>query len=83
MGVRVQSAPFSPGTELDAFTKAQTGAGAVVSFSGIVRDEAGTLTGLEIEHYPGMTESALAAIEAEARERWPLSGVLVIHRTGG
>jgi molybdopterin synthase catalytic subunit len=52
-----------------------------VSFTGIVRGDGG-LRALEIEHYPGMTESAIAAIIAEARARWELTDVLVIHRYG-
>ncbi|MBM2576162.1 molybdenum cofactor biosynthesis protein MoaE [Jannaschia sp. Os4] len=59
-----------------------TGAGAVVTFTGLVRDVAGGLRHMELEHYPGMTEKALAAIAAEAAERWPLDAVTVIHRHG-
>jgi molybdopterin synthase catalytic subunit len=82
MGVRVQSAPFDPGDELRAFTTSAQGAGAIVSFSGLVRDEGGTLTSMEIEHYPGMTESALEAIRQTALDRWSLVDALVIHRFG-
>ena len=87
MTVRVQAAPFDPGAELNAFAagRADSGGadlGAIVSFTGIVRDEAGTLRQMEIEHYPGMTERAIAAIEAEAVARWALKAVLVIHRHG-
>ena len=70
MSVRVQPQPFDMGAETRAFTEGARGAGAVVTFSGLVRDEAGSLTAMEIEHYPGMTEKALAEIEAEARGRW-------------
>lgn len=80
--VRLLSDGFSPGAELDAFTATAAGAGAVVSFTGVVRDDTGTMAALEIEHYPGMTEKALAAIVAEAETRWALSAVLVIHRHG-
>ena len=80
--VRVQTAAFDPGAELNAFTAEVAGAGAVVSFSGIVRDVAGGLSVMEIEHYPGMTEKALEAIRAEAVSRWSLTGARVIHRHG-
>ena len=82
MAVRVQSAPFDMGAETKAFTETAKGAGAVVTFSGLVRDEGGTLSGMEIEHYPGMTEKALASICDEAFKRWSLVDALVIHRHG-
>jgi molybdopterin synthase catalytic subunit len=82
MSVRVQDAPFDMGAEVEAFTAASKGAGAVVTFSGLVRDEAGTLTAMEIEHYPGMTEKALEKIRAEAVERWSLTDAMIIHRFG-
>jgi molybdopterin synthase catalytic subunit len=53
-----------------------------VTFCGLVRDEGGTLTGMEIEHYPGMTERAIEKIVAKARGRWSLTHALVIHRYG-
>ncbi|MGB1025767.1 MAG: molybdenum cofactor biosynthesis protein MoaE [Rhodospirillaceae bacterium] len=80
MGVRVQPERFSPGAELDAFTANVPQSGAVASFLGAVRG--GSVTAMTLEHYPGMTERSLAAIEAEARTRWPLDDVLVIHRHG-
>jgi molybdopterin synthase catalytic subunit len=81
--VRVQEAAFDPGQELNAFTATVEGAGAVVSFSGITRDlVGGTLRTMEIEHYPGMTEKALAAIRDEAMERFSLSGAMILHRYG-
>lgn len=79
--LRVQEAAFDPGAELNAFTARAEGAGAVVSFTGLVRGDNG-LTGLEIEHYPGMTESAITAILDEAVARWSLTDALVIHRFG-
>ena len=82
MSVRVQSQPFDMGAEIEAFTAATPGAGAVVTFSGLVRDEGGTLTAMEIEHYPGMTEKALEKIRAEALERWSLTDAMIIHRYG-
>ena len=47
-----------------------------------MRDATGALAAMELEHYPGMTEKALAAIEAEARARWPLQACLIVHRYG-
>lgn len=83
MVVRVQSAPFDLGAEANGFAAAQAGdMGAIVTFTGVVRDVAGGLQAMEIEHYPGMTERALAQIEEQARERWDLGGVLILHRYG-
>jgi len=81
MRVSVQSEPFDPGVEVASFTTGAEGAGAVVSFTGIVRPDGG-LTGMEIEHYPGMTGKAIQAILAEAVDRWKLVDGLVIHRHG-
>lgn len=82
MSVRVQSKPFDMGAETAAFTERAKGAGAVVTFSGLVRDEGGKLTAMEIEHYPGMTEKALEKIRAEAVSRWSLTDAMIIHRFG-
>lgn len=82
MAIRVQPQPFDYGAECNAFAQGATDAGAIVTFAGIVRDEGGTLSAMEIEHYPGMTERALSAIEAEARSRWQLSDALILHRHG-
>ena len=85
MAVRVQPEPFDYGAECAAFARvaAQAGAGAVVTFCGVVRDaQGGGLARMEIEHYPGMTERALTDIEAQARARWALSEVLILHRYG-
>lgn len=79
MGARVQQAPFDIGTELTGFG---AGAGAVVSFQGLVRDEGGRLTALEIEHYPGMTERQLQQFGDEAAQRFQLSDWRIIHRYG-
>ena len=70
------------GAEVAAFTRAVSGAGAVVTFSGLVRDEAGKLSAMEIEHYPGMTEKALGDIHRQAMARWSLIDALIIHRHG-
>lgn len=82
MRVAVQSEPFDLGAEVAAFTSGVRGAGAVVSFTGLVRDEGGSLSGMEIEHYPGMTEKAIRGIAEEAVRRWSLADALVIHRYG-
>lgn len=81
MTVRVQSDAFDPGAELKAFSKPLAGVGAVVTFSGIVRGDGG-LTAMEIEHYPGMTEKALAEHLQRAIERFDLTDAMVIHRYG-
>ncbi len=82
MAVRVQRDDFDVGAELAALTAGRTDIGAVVSFTGLVRDTDGTLATMELEHYPGMTEKALAAIEAEAQDRWQLQACLIVHRVG-
>lgn len=83
MVVRVQAAAFDLGAEVQEFATQQDQAGAVVNFTGIVRNTpAGDLERMEIEHYPGMTESALAEIEAQAVKRWDLADSLIIHRYG-
>lgn len=81
--IRLLSTPFDAGAELNAFIAAHPGAGGIVGFTGIVRDaDTGGLQRMEIEHYPGMTEAALADIRAQACTRWPLSGALILHRHG-
>ena len=81
--IRVQTSAFDAGAELNAFTKTVPGAGAVVSFSGITRDVGGAgLDAMEIEHYPGMTERALADIREKAVERFSLTGAMILHRYG-
>ena len=81
MRIAVQSAPFDLGDEARAFAAGVTGAGAVVTFTGVVRGDGG-MAAMEIEHYPGMTEKAVAGIAAQAVERWSLVDALVIHRHG-
>lgn len=82
MSVRVQADAFDAGAELTAFSALGTDVGAVVSFTGLVRDVAGGLSEMEIEHYPAMTTKAIEGIVAEAQQRWSLADVLVIHRHG-
>ena len=80
--VRVQAEAFDAAVEARTLTAGRADIGAVVSFVGLCRDEGGTLAALEIEHYPGMAEAEIARVVAEARDRWPLIGVSVIHRFG-
>ena len=81
MVVRVQEGPFDLGAEVEAFAKGRTDAGAVVNFTGIVRDTADNdLDRMEIEHYPAMTARAIEGIEAKAMARWNLKDSLIIHR---
>ena len=81
--VRVQAAPFDFGAEAGAFAAGRSDAGAIVTFTGIVRDlPQGGLVCMQIEHYPGMTERAISTIAAEAVDRWSLKDCLVIHRHG-
>jgi len=83
MRICVQSDPFDMGAEANRFTQSATGAGAIVTFTGITRDSAaGDLAVMEIEHYPGMTERALTEIATQAMTRWQLTDCLVIHRYG-
>ncbi len=83
MRIVVQEDPFDLGAEANAFAARDNANGAIVTFTGIVRDLAsGDLDVMEIEHYPGMTERALTKIAQEAQERWSLGDVLVIHRHG-
>jgi molybdopterin synthase catalytic subunit len=80
MPVRVQPGDFDPGAEIAALTGGDDTIGAVVTFTGLVRG--GSVTQMTLEHFPGMTERALESIEAQARTRWPLKAVLIIHRVG-
>jgi molybdopterin synthase catalytic subunit len=82
MIVRVQEEVFDAGVELNTFANDRPDVGAIVTFTGVVRDVAGGLRGMEIEHYPGMTAKAIEGIATEAQERWSLADVLVIHRYG-
>jgi len=82
MDIRVQSEVFDTGELLRDFGK-NGQVGAIVSFTGVVRDNAdSTLQAMEIEHYPAMTKSAITDIATQAKTRWNLTDVLVIHRYG-
>jgi molybdopterin synthase catalytic subunit len=84
MTVRVQREDFDTAAELDRLTAGNTQIGAAVTFTGLVRDFAGSagVQRMTLEHYPGMTQRQLEAIVADAQQRWPLDGCLVIHRYG-
>jgi molybdopterin synthase catalytic subunit len=84
MAIRIQVEPFDPGVEVNALHAANVGVGAVVSFVGYVRDfnEGREVSGMFLEHYPGMTEKALDKIIVEASKRWPLLKLEVLHRVG-
>ncbi|MEM1341140.1 MAG: molybdenum cofactor biosynthesis protein MoaE [Pseudomonadota bacterium] len=83
MRVRVQTEAFDAGVELAAFSGGLSDVGAVVSFTGLVRQSPeGDLIALEIEHYPGMTERALKDLRQQAITRFELSDALLIHRYG-
>jgi molybdopterin synthase catalytic subunit len=80
--VSIQRQDFAVADEVAALTKGRAGIGAVVTFTGLCRDEGGRLAALELEHYPGMAEAEVERVVAEAEGRWPLDGVTVIHRFG-
>jgi molybdopterin synthase catalytic subunit len=80
--VRIQAEDFDVAEETRHLTANRKDIGAVVSFTGLCRDEGGTLTALELEHYPGMAEAEIMRIARQATERWPLTGLLAIHRYG-
>ena len=82
--IRVQTEDFDVGAEVAALTRGNHDIGGLAVFVGLVRDRAGeeALGAMTLEHYPGMTEKALARIEEEAKRRWPLEACLIVHRVG-
>jgi molybdopterin synthase catalytic subunit len=84
MAIRIQTEDFDLSAELANLRRSDARIGAVVSFVGVVRDmNHGTnVSGMELEHYAGMTEKALGDIVEQARQRWPVFDALVIHRVG-
>jgi molybdopterin synthase catalytic subunit len=82
--IRVQEADFDVGAEIQRMTEGKVDVGALACFVGLVRDIAGDdpIESMTLEHYPGMTERQLEKLEGEARERWPLNDVLIVHRYG-
>jgi molybdopterin synthase catalytic subunit len=85
--IRVQAEDFDSGAEITALLHKRTDIGGIGCFVGTVRADAkaagGHVTGMTLEHYPGMTERAITRIAGQAAERWPLLGITIIHRIGG
>ena len=84
MPVRIQEQDFDVSSELATLRAGDTRVGAVATFTGLVRDlnDAAQVSTLTLEHYPGMTEKALAQIVDDAKQRWDIYDALVIHRVG-
>jgi molybdopterin synthase catalytic subunit len=80
--IRVQADDFDVAAEIEAVAAGRTDIGAVVTFTGLCRDENGRLSALELEHYPGMAEAEIGRIANEAIARFGLSGLTAIHRCG-
>jgi molybdopterin synthase catalytic subunit len=80
--IAIQAEDFDIEAEIARLTRGNTNTGAVVTFTGICRDEDGKLAALELEHYAGMADTEIRGIVAEAAQRWPLTGVTVVHRHG-
>jgi molybdopterin synthase catalytic subunit len=80
--IRVQPDDFDIAAEIAALKAGRSDIGAIVSFIGTVRDQHGAVSAMTLEHYPGMTESELSSIEAEANARWSLQASLIVHRIG-
>jgi molybdopterin synthase catalytic subunit len=80
--IRVQPDDFDLTLEQRKLVANKPDIGAVVSFTGLCRDEAGTLAALELEHYPGMAEEEMSRVLEDAKSRWSLDGATLIHRFG-
>ncbi len=80
--VSVQAEDFDVAAEIAAVGADRTDIGAIVTFTGLCRDEGGSLAALEIEHYPGMAEAEIERVVGQAEARWPLQACRVIHRFG-
>jgi molybdopterin synthase catalytic subunit len=80
--IRVQQEDFDIGAEIARLRKGRSDIGAIVTFTGTVRDQHGAVAEMTLEHYPGMTETELHRIETEAHSRWPLQASLIVHRVG-
>jgi molybdopterin synthase catalytic subunit len=80
--IRVQQEDFDIGAEIERLKAGRSDIGATVAFVGTVRDQAGAVDEMTLEHYPGMTEAELKRIEAEASARWLLQASLIVHRYG-
>ena len=79
--IRIQPEDFDPGAELAALNDAEGATGAIASFIGLVRSDDG-LVAMTLDHYPGMCESEIAAHVAEAKSRWPILSLRIVHRVG-
>ncbi len=84
MSVSVQIEDFDISQEIGTLTAVRTDIGAVVTFTGLVRDMGGgqPVSAMDLEHWPGMTEQALEQIETRARQRWSLQATRIVHRYG-
>lgn len=80
--VRIQQEDFDIIAEIARMVAGRADIGAVVTFTGLCRDEGARLAALELEHYPGMAEAEIGRIAREAAKRWPLTGLTAIHRHG-
>jgi molybdopterin synthase catalytic subunit len=80
--VAIQNEDFDVAREIESLTRGRGDVGALVTFTGLCRDEAGTLEALELEHYPGMAEDEILRVAQQAAARWPLLGATAIHRYG-
>jgi molybdopterin synthase catalytic subunit len=80
--IRVQREIFDAAGEASALAAGRTDIGAIVTFTGLCRDEGGRLARLDLEHYPGMADAEIARVAAEALRRWPLLGLTIVHRHG-
>ena len=80
--IRIQAVDFSIEAEVAKLTAGNPSVGAIVTFSGLCRDEDGQLAALELEHYPGMAEAEILRIAEEAASRWPVTGIVAVHRFG-
>ncbi len=80
--ITLTEAPFDPGALLTEFSKGRTETGAIATFTGLARAEQGSTASLELEAYPGFTESEIGKIAAEAQERWSLHDLNILHRVG-
>ena len=80
--IRIQSADFDASAEIAAIANGRADIGAIVTFTGLCRDEGGTLAAMELEHYPGMAEAEIMRIARQACERWPVTDLVAIHRFG-
>ena len=80
--VGIRSEDFDTAAELRKLEQGRTDIGAIVTFTGLCRDESGTLSALELEHYPGMAEAEITRIARQAIARWPITALTIIHRYG-